>query len=318
MRELTRRPPAPRDRPELERWIRTHLRLPADQERDLLTAVGLVLDRQHRMWQESKEEAIRAIAAGFTEKLARLRDELQARNATVSTIGQYFESLVAELTERSHRDPKTKLMNFDWFMSQLESFLEIEQRVRWSAIGLVDIHGFKHYNDVLGHAVGDRIIERVARLLAEQIRSDDLIAQDDPKSRRPDLHARFGGDEFCFLISDLGEDTQARAVAERFRTAVEGYDWCHVDPRLCDQPVRVDVGVVCLQMGNPSERRFAARRLALALIDQADKLMYDAKGDPASHVRIMKMRIQNGHLRRIPSGGSETRDRHSTEAGTSR
>ncbi|RPJ84799.1 MAG: GGDEF domain-containing protein [Acidobacteria bacterium] len=298
---------APRDRSELEAWIRSRLALSAERERELLDAIGLVLDRQHRMWQESKDEAIRAIAAGFTEKLARLREELSARNATVSSIGQYFESLVAELTERSHRDPKTKLMNFDWFMSQLESFLEIEQRVRWCAIGLADIHGFKQYNDVLGHAVGDRIIERVARLLAEQIRSDDLIAQDDPRSRRPEMHARFGGDEFCFLIPDLGEGAQARAVADRFRRAVDGYDWSQVDRRLADQPVRVDVGVVCLWMGRPSERRFAARRLALELVDQADKLMYDAKGDEAGDVRILRVRIEDGHLARY---GAKKEDRH--------
>ncbi|MFB3853023.1 MAG: GGDEF domain-containing protein [Vicinamibacterales bacterium] len=295
---------APRDRSELEAWIRSSLALPARRERELLDAIALVLDRQHRMWQESKDEAIRAIAAGFTEKLARLREELSARNATVSNIGQYFESLVAELTERSHRDPKTKLMNFDWFMSQLESFLEVEQRVRWCAIGLVDIHGFKQYNDVLGHAVGDRIIERVARLLAEQIRSDDLIAQDGPKSRRPELHARFGGDEFCFLIPDLGEDVQARAVADRFRRAVGRYDWKQVDPRLADQPVRVDVGVVCLWMGSPSERRFSARRLALELVDRADKLMYDAKGDESGDVRILRVRIEDGHLARYRKEGT--------------
>ena len=70
-------------------------------------------------------------------------------------------------------------MNFGRFTEQLESFLALEQRGRWCAVGLVDITGFKWYNDALGHAVGDRIIERVARmLLREQVRSDDLLAQE--------------------------------------------------------------------------------------------------------------------------------------------
>src|SRR3954465_14233764 len=99
-------------------------------------------------------------------------------------------------------------MNFGRFTEQLESFLALEQRGRWCAVGLVDITGFKWYNDALGHAVGDRIIERVAHLLREQVRSDDLIAQERPGGHHTqDLYARFGGDEFCFLITDPAEHT---------------------------------------------------------------------------------------------------------------
>ena len=93
---------------------------------------------------------------------------------------------MADLTEKSHRDPKTKLMNFGRFTEQLESFLALEQRGRWCAVGLVDISGFKWYNDALGHAVGDRIIERVAQLLREQVRSDDLLAQE-PLAQKPQV-----------------------------------------------------------------------------------------------------------------------------------
>src|SRR5436190_24067664 len=114
--------------------------------------------------------------------MARVQTELSAKDATVSSISRYFEALVAELTDKSNRDPKTKLLNFGHFLEQLESFLALEQRGRWCAVGLVDITGFKWYNDALGHAVGDRIIERVAALLREQVRSDDLIAQERPSS----------------------------------------------------------------------------------------------------------------------------------------
>ena len=69
-------------------------------------------------------------------------------------------------------------MNFRRFIEQVEAFLALEQRGRWCAIGLVDINSFKWYNDTLGHAAGDKIIDRVARLLREQVRSDDLIAQE--------------------------------------------------------------------------------------------------------------------------------------------
>jgi diguanylate cyclase (GGDEF)-like protein len=284
----------PQTRNELQAWVREQLKLPTALETALLNAIDAVFSRHERLWQESKHEAIQALSAGFADKMAHVQTELSAKDATVSSISRYFEALVADLTDKSHRDPKTKLMNFGRFTEQLESFLALEQRGRWCAVGLVDITGFKWYNDALGHAVGDRIIERVASLLREQVRSDDLLAQERLGPRAKDLHARFGGDEFCFLIPDLAECHQAHAVGERFREAVERYDWTIEDRRLAVQPVRVDVGVVCLWLGRVAERRFIARRLAADLIQRADKLMYEAKSERANHIYLLRARIENG------------------------
>src|SRR5437762_8041733 len=193
----------PQTRHDLQAWVREHLHLPPHLETSLLEAIAAVFTRHKRLWQESKHEAMQALSDGLADKMARVKSELSAKDATVSSISHYFEALVADLTDKSHRHPKTKLMNFARYTEQLESFLALEQRGRWCAVGLVDITGFKWYNDALGHTVGDRIIERVAHLLREQVRSDDLIAQERPGHHTQDLHARFGGDEFCFLIPDL-------------------------------------------------------------------------------------------------------------------
>ena len=161
-------PSPPETRSDLHQWIRERLQLPAGQEQPLLDAIDGVFLTHERLWQQSKQEAIQAVSAGFAERMNRMREELSARDATVSSIARYFEDLVADLTDRVHRDPKTRLMNFRRFIEQLEAFLALEQRGRWCAVGLVDITSFKWYNDTLGHALGDRIIDRVARLLREQ------------------------------------------------------------------------------------------------------------------------------------------------------
>jgi GGDEF domain-containing protein len=294
--------PPPQTRNDLQAWVREHLHLSAAAEAALLAAIDAVFTRHERLWQESKHDAVQALSAGFVEKMALVKTELSAKDATVSSISHYFEALVADLTDKSHRDPKTKLMNFARFTEQLESFLALEQRGRWCAVGLVDITGFKWYNDALGHSVGDQIIERVAALLREQVRSDDLLAQERLTPRgsdehvSKDLHARFGGDEFCFLIPDLAECHQAHSVGERFREAVERYDWTLEDRRLAVQSVHVDVGVVCLWLGPVSDRRFIARRLAADLIQRADKLMYEAKGERASHIYLLRAQIKDGTL----------------------
>ena len=277
--------------------MRQQFHLAAHQEQALLDAIDNVFLQHERLWQQSKQEAIQAISAGFTERMNKLREELSARDATVSSISHYFEELVADLTDRVHRDPKTRLMNFRRFIEQLEAFLALEQRGHWSAVGLVDISSFKWYNDTLGHPLGDRLIDRVARLLREQIRSEDVITQETPDSRSAqELHARFGGDEFCFLVPELANPQDAWVIAERFRQAVESFDWTTEDERLAEKPVRVDVGVVVLRLGTVAERRPIARQLAHELLARADKLMYEAKGTRAEHVHRLGVRIENGSL----------------------
>jgi hypothetical protein len=56
------------------------------------------------------------------------------------------------------------------------------------------------------------------------------------------------------------------------------------------------VGVVCLKLGPVSERRFIARRLAADLIQRADILMYEAKGERASRSYLDRVKIENGTL----------------------
>ncbi len=288
-------PPATRS--DLHQWVRDRLHLPATQEQSLLDAIDGVFLTHERLWQQSKQEAIQAVSTGFAERMNRMREELSARDATVSSIARYFEDLVADLTDKVHRDPKTRLMNFRRFIEQLEAFLALEQRGHWCAVGLVDITSFKWYNDTLGHALGDRIIDRVARLLREQVRSEDLIAQESADLRtEKELHARFGGDEFCFLIPDLDHYTDAWVIAERFREAVARYEWTAEDPRLVERPVNVDVGVVCLLLGPVSERRALASSLAQDLLGRADKLMYEAKEERSSDIRSLRVRLEKGAL----------------------
>jgi diguanylate cyclase (GGDEF)-like protein len=287
----------PETRADLHQWVRDRLRLPASQEQSLLEAIDGVFLQHERLWQQSKQDALQAVSAGFTDRMNRMRAELSARDATVSSIARYFEELVADLTDKAHRDPKTRLMNFRRFIEQLEAFLALEQRGHWCAVGLVDITSFKWYNDTFGHALGDRIIDRVARLLREQIRSEDLMAQESPKFRRgQELHARFGGDEFCFLIPDLDHFTAAWVIAERFREAVARFDWSSEDERLAERPVNVDVGIVCLQLGPVGERRPLAKQLANDLLDRADRLMYEAKNEGEGHIGSLRVRLEQGAL----------------------
>ena len=115
-----------------------------------------------------------------------------------------------------------------------------------------------------------------------------------------DLHARFGGDEFCFLIPDLPGCAEAVDIADRFKEAVEGHDWSRDDRRLAAGPcASTSASSVCTSVRS-SERRGVARKLAAELIHRADQLMYDAKTSKAAHVYPTAVRVQAGGLVELP------------------
>ena len=72
---------------------------------------------------------------------------------------------------------------------------------------MLDVDGFKSYNDTYGHVQGDVLLKKLADLLRENVRSVDSVG-------------RFGGEEFIVLMPETTA-TEAHFTAERLRTAVE-------------------------------------------------------------------------------------------------
>jgi diguanylate cyclase (GGDEF)-like protein/PAS domain S-box-containing protein len=76
-------------------------------------------------------------------------------------------------------------------------------------VGLLflDLDHFKHINDSLGHAIGDRLLQSVANRLVECVRATDTVC-------------RQGGDEFVILLDEIGQPQDAAHVAESLRAAL--------------------------------------------------------------------------------------------------
>ena len=280
-------PQLPQSRDELRAWLHEQLNLDADLQLVVFAAIDSVFTRHRQLLEGSKEDEIQALSASFAYKIARLQHELSANEIAVMNISQYLEELVGHLTEKSHRDPRTKLMSFARFIDRCESFISLEQRSQWCAIGLAGIARLDTYDDTYGPEVGDLISKRVGQLLGQRARSDDL-------------HSCFGDDEFCFLIPGLRAPEKAFAIGERFRGVIEEHDWTLDVRELGEQPVRIDVGVTSFRLGQVAERRFIARRLASDLIARAETLMGLAKKDPVSGIRLECMRVRKGELVSMP------------------
>ena len=126
----------------------------------------------------------------------------------------YFANLVCQLhtaLERmrtmANHDTLTGLPNRHSFYEQLQHTLRIAERNNVTfAVVFVDLDGFKPINDALGHAAGDAVLKSVARRLEQSVRKCDVVA-------------RFGGDEFVIILSDIDE-TAVPSVARMIISTV--------------------------------------------------------------------------------------------------
>ncbi|MFQ5487552.1 MAG: EAL domain-containing protein, partial [Gammaproteobacteria bacterium] len=118
-----------------------------------------------------------------------------------------------EAEERLHHlayyDMLTNLPNRALFMDRIEHAMS---RRRGSAQRLallfLDLDRFKNINDTLGHDVGDRLLQTIARRITECVREGDTVA-------------RFGGDEFAILLEDVASSDAVGQVARKFIEVIE-------------------------------------------------------------------------------------------------
>jgi diguanylate cyclase (GGDEF)-like protein len=136
-----------------------------------------------------------AFAGGFTLLYAIVL-------AIAWSVGRKFRRQLRVNFQLATTDSLTKLPNRTAFGNQLAETLEKAQRSGQAfAVAIADADRFKEVNNILGHDVGDRLIE----MISERFRA--VVAE-------PDVVARTGGDEFSFLfVAKPGAEAQTHAIA---------------------------------------------------------------------------------------------------------
>jgi diguanylate cyclase len=124
------------------------------------------------------------------------------------------------------------------------------------ALLYLDVDGFKHVNDALGHSAGDAFLRRLANWLSAVVRREDMLA-------------RVGGDEFVVLLSHYGDD-DLRQLARRLVAQVQA-------AAKAEYASRFDIGLSVGIATYPDRVRNVRQ-----LIDAADGAMYAAKRERAS------------------------------------
>jgi len=141
-------------------------------------------------------------------------------NVCVALVGGY---LVGEMRERGRqltrlamRDGLTGLYDSRYFFRSLGRELERSKRFSHPAsILMLDVDHLKSVNDVLGHLCGNRLLQMVAKVCRQNIRSGKEEGTD------IDIACRFGGDEFAIILPEVGREN-ALSIARRIRSRLIG------------------------------------------------------------------------------------------------
>jgi two-component system cell cycle response regulator len=163
--------------------------------------------------------------------------------------------LYQEVQRLADQDPLTACFNRRHFMSLVET--EVQRAIRYQrplSLVMLDIDGFKKFNDHFGHQAGDQVLCALVDLCQKELRSIDVIG-------------RYGGEEFVILLPETNEAGGLKA-AERLRKQINKMEIAFGKDRLS---ITVSMGVASLSPDNS-----AVQTLDM-LIKRADEGLYAAK-----------------------------------------
>lgn len=171
---------------------------------------------------------------------------------------------LGSLYESATKDFLTSTYNKRFFLERLqEEFSHASRHERSLSVLVIDIDHFKKINDTYGHLAGDLAIQQVAHHLMGHTRRDDIVA-------------RFGGEEFVILLRDLDRDS-AKRLAEQLRSQISEL---HITHGSAQFQLTVSIGVACLNKSNQDQYpQFQD------VLSAADQRLYEAKS--AGRNRVM-------------------------------
>ena len=186
------------------------------------------LYNEPQQWSKAEVSALQAVASMLVHMQARIDAE-------------------ERITYNANHDELTALPNRRALIEELNTRLRAGRDM---AVMVIDLDRFKVMNDYLGHANGDRLLITMADRIRTSIRANDFVA-------------RFGGDEFVFLVDRAKSEMEVLAGAYRILDVIAE----EVDIAGQKMNHTASIGVAVAQPGSTS----------LELLSRADLAMYAAK-----------------------------------------
>ena len=200
-----------------------------------------------------------------------IEDSLRLRNGDLVKIGRTIFKFIAsnnieaayhdEIYRMTTVDGLTQVFNRRYFEDAIERELSRSRRyTRPLSLVLLDIDHFKKINDTYGHLAGDAVLKE----LALTVRA---------RTRREDVFARFGGEEFALLLPEV-DQKGAMLLAEKARKLVEKHRF-QFDGEHIVVTMSAGVATMVKKSENPNE-----------LIRRADEKLYEAKTGGRNRVAV--------------------------------
>ena len=184
-------------------------------------------------------------------RIRKLQDGLEGQ-------GERLVEVLERVHELSIRDELTGLYNRRKIMELLREEANLAKSGDYNfVVCYLDLDNFKSVNDTFGHAVGDEVIQRFAKVMTKALRSIDYAG-------------RIGGEEFLAILTNTKMD-ECLIVAERIRSSMEAEKF----ERITDRPaVTVSIGAAQYDTADSLEY----------LLSRADGALYKAKEEGRNRV----------------------------------
>jgi diguanylate cyclase (GGDEF)-like protein len=196
-------------------------------------------------------------------------------NICVALVGGYLVGEMRErgrqLTRMAMRDGLTGLYDSRYFFRALGRELERSKRFNHPAsILMLDVDHLKSVNDVLGHLCGNRLLQMVAKVCRQNIRSGKEEGTD------IDIACRFGGDEFTIILPEVSRENAlgiARRIRSRLMSQLERFLRVEVGSKekqdaLLSRGTGISIGVAAFPKDGQEPEE---------LVHAADSALYQAK-----------------------------------------
>lgn len=245
-----------------------------------LEARRLDLERRARALRAQEEALAKRLAASARDEahLREANERLVVATVAAQALTEVAEQATAQMSFIAEHDALTGLPNRVLLGDRLSQAMALAQRHGGRvALLYIDLDRFKHINDSLGHAIGDQLLQSIARRLLGCVRLSDTVS-------------RQGGDEFVVLLPEGGEPEDVAVTADKLIRAA-------AEPHLVGgQYLRVTLSIgISLYPDDAHD--------VDSLVEHADAAMYVAKRTGRNNYQrfTSEMVLQGTQVRRGPS-----------------
>jgi diguanylate cyclase (GGDEF)-like protein/PAS domain S-box-containing protein len=184
------------------------------------------------------------------------------------------KALEERLRHQAFHDSLTGLPNRALVLDRAEQMLTRAKRQSNTVAALyIDIDGFKHVNDSLGHAAGDELLQIIGRRLSEVVRDQDTVG-------------RLGGDEFVVLLESAEHDASPELIGERIL-------------QVLGAPIELQGSSKPISIGASIGIAVGSRESADDLLRDADFALYEVKESGKNRYAFFETRMQSAAQDRL-------------------